>query len=102
MLCYINCVLYSQLYTGNGFVDLGSHFVYGEKGNVVFSMASQYQLLNKYEESNPGIVFIDSSANLLNRSRASDSNSLLKDVTDSVERNLKNCSGSLGEDFSGE
>jgi uncharacterized membrane protein (UPF0127 family) len=81
------------LCTGDGFVDLGSHFVQGEKGNVVFNMASQYKLLTKYEESNLDIVFIDSSGSLVNTTRASEPN---------MERNLKNCSGSLGEQFNGE
>jgi hypothetical protein len=86
------------LCTGDGFVDLGSHFVQGEKENVVFNMASQYKLLTKYEESNHGIVFIDSSGSLVNMTRASEPNHLLNDV----ERNLQNCSGSLGEQFNGE
>jgi hypothetical protein len=101
MYCIIS-VLYFQLCTGEGFVDLGSHFVQSDKGNVVFSMASQYQLLTKYEESNPDIVFIDSSGNLVNKDGASEPYHLLKDVRDSVERKLKNCSGSLGENFNGE
>jgi hypothetical protein len=96
---YISFFPQTQIYAGEVSIDLGGHFVHGVKGDVVFTMASQYQLLTNYEESKPDIIFIDSSGNLVNKTRASEFYHLLNNIRDSKDRELQNYPGSLGEYF---
>lgn len=90
--------------TGDGVVELGCQWVHGEEGNVVFSMASQYDLLMNglisagYKKK----VFIDSSGNIVNRETGEELFGILDGISESRFTDLVNYTGSLGEYFNHE
>jgi hypothetical protein len=85
--------------TDDGVVELGCEWVHGEKGNVVFSMASQHDLLmdslvsDEYEK----MVFIDSSGNTVNRKTGEELFGILVGIYAASTTDSLNFTGSHGE-----
>jgi hypothetical protein len=97
-------VQWSDERAGDGVVELGCQWVHGEEGNVVFSMASQHDLLmdSLFSEDYEKMVFIDSSSNIVNRETGAKLFGILDGISTSRVTDLVNYTGSLGEYFNHE
>jgi hypothetical protein len=85
--------------TGDGVVELGCQWVHGEEGNVVFSMASQHDLLTDslVSDDYERMVFIDSSGNIVNRETGEELFDILAGIYAASRTDSVNFTGSHGE-----
>jgi hypothetical protein len=73
--------------------------VHGEVGNVVFGMASEHDLLMESVVSSDfeKMFFIDSFGNVVDREEGAQLFGLLDETSESIDRDLVNYTGSVGE-----
>jgi acyl CoA:acetate/3-ketoacid CoA transferase len=73
--------------------------VHGEEGNVVFNMASQFDLLmdSLISYDIEKLLFIDSSGNIVNRKISEELFGILDAIDISSRADLVNYTGSLGD-----
>ena len=73
--------------------------MHGEVGNVVFGMASEHDLLMESVVSGDfeKMFFIDSFGNVVDREQSAQLFDLLYETLESIDRDLVNYTGSVGE-----
>ncbi|XP_066992054.2 uncharacterized protein [Anabrus simplex] len=89
---------------GEGVVDMGGHWVHGEKGNVVFNMANPLNLLGESVTAlfDNSTIFVQSSGKFVDMETKSKVLSLMSEIEDESDEDLKTFHGSLGDYFTKE